>query len=98
MDEDTLSLPGRWETSSAVSASLQDMVRYGYDDDYWDTYAQNVRDLSLQEVSTAAKKYVLPDQLVWVIVGDRARIEDEVRALEIGEVTFLDVDGNPVEE
>jgi zinc protease len=96
MDEETLSLPGRWETSNAVSGSLQEMVRYGYEDDYWDTYAQQVRGLSMDEVSAAAKEYVQPDRLVWVIVGDRARIEDEVRALELGDVTFLDVDGKPI--
>jgi hypothetical protein len=30
------------------------------------------------------------------VVGDRRKIEDEVRALEFGEVTFLDEDGKPL--
>jgi zinc protease len=98
MDEDTLSLPGRWETSNAVANSLGAMVRYGYDDDYWDTYAERIRSLSLGEVAKAAEDYVQPDRLVWVVVGDREKIEDEVRALEFGEVAFLDVDGNPVDQ
>jgi zinc protease len=74
------------------------MVRYGYDDDYWDTYADRIRSTTLSDVSEAAKKYVQPDRLVWVVVGDREKIEEEVRSLEYGEVTFLDVDGNPIEE
>jgi zinc protease len=94
--EDTLSLPGRWETANSVSTSLAQMVRYGYGDDYWDTYAQNVRGLSLQQVVEAADRYVTPEQMVWIVVGDRDKIEDEVRALEFGEVEFLDVDGRPV--
>jgi zinc protease len=96
--EDTLSLPGRWETASAVATSLAQMVRYGYGDDYWDTYAQSVRDLSLPQVVKAADRYVAPEQLVWIVVGDRDRIEGEVRALEFGEIEFLDVDGKPVED
>ena len=98
MDETTLSLPGNWETAGSVAGSLAEMVRYGYDDDYWDKYADSVRGLSLNEVSQAARDYVQPDNLVWVVVGDRGKIEEEVRSLEFGEVTFLDLDGNPVEQ
>ena len=73
-------------------------MRFGYDDDYWDKYADAVRALSLGDLEKAAEQYVQPGGLVWVVVGDRSKIEDEVRSLEFGEVTFLDVDGNPVEE
>jgi zinc protease len=98
MDEKTLTLPGSWETAGAVAGSLASMVRYGYDDDYWDKYVAQVRSTSLSDVSKAAKDYVQPDRLVWVVVGDREKIEEEVRSLEYGEVTLLDVDGNPIAE
>jgi len=39
---------------------------------------------------------VNPDNVVWVVVGDRAKIEASVRALGLGELKFLDADGNPV--
>ncbi len=97
MDESTLSLPGQWETASAVSNSLVQMVRYGYEDDYWDEYPERVRGLTLREVSDAAKEYVNPDGLIWVVVGDREKIEEEVRSLEFGPVTLLDENGNPVD-
>ena len=96
MDESTLSLPGSWETAGAVANSLSQMVRYGYEDDYWDTYAERVRGLSLEEISEAADKFVTPDNMVWVVVGDREKIEQEVRSLEYGEITFLDEDGKPL--
>ena len=32
--------------------------------------------------------------MIWVIVGDRAKIESRIRELELGEITLLDVDGN----
>jgi len=96
LDDTTLSLPGNWETAGAVAGSLAQMVRYGYEDDYWDTYAERVRALSLEDITEAAEKYVDPDRLVWVVVGDRERIEDEVRSLEIGPVTLLDENGDPV--
>jgi zinc protease len=37
----------------------------------------------------AAKRYLKPEQLVVVAVGDRARIEPELRKLNIGPVRVL---------
>ena len=92
----TLSLTGEWETNQAVAGSLSELVQYGFPDDYWTTYSQKVRALTLADVTEAAKKVVHPDNLVWVVIGDRAKIEDGVRSLGYGEIHFLDGDGNPV--
>ena len=43
----------------------------------------------------AAARTLLPGQLTWVVVGDLDVIEAEVRALELGEIRIVDVDGNP---
>jgi zinc protease len=40
---------------------------------------------------------VKPDNLTWVIVGDRAQIEKGIRELNLGEVKFLDANGNVVQ-
>ena len=95
-DNNTLSLPGRWETASAVLSDIGAIVTYGLEDDYWNTYAQNVRDLSLDQINDAAENVIKPNNLVWVVVGDRAKIESRIRELEFGEITLLDVDGNVV--
>ncbi|MEM7500757.1 MAG: pitrilysin family protein [Pseudomonadota bacterium] len=95
-DNNTLSLPGRWETAAAVLQDIGQIVTYDLDDDYWDTYANNVRDLSLDQINTAADAVIKPNNLVWVVVGDREKIESRIRELEFGEITLLDVDGNEV--
>ena len=43
----------------------------------------------------AAQQVVHPDQLVWVVVGDRSKIESGIRELGWGEIQLLDADGNP---
>ncbi len=91
----TLSLPGRWETGGAVAGSLGELVRFGLPDDWWSTYSGRVRALEVDDVAAAARTYVLPGNLVWVIVGDLSRIEPEVRALGLGEIEFIDADGQP---
>ncbi|HWB97475.1 MAG TPA: hypothetical protein VG672_12250, partial [Bryobacteraceae bacterium] len=63
---------------------------------YFETYAQKVRALDMPAVADAAKSTLRPDNLVWVVVGDRTKIEDGIRQLGLGEVKFLDAGGNPI--
>jgi zinc protease len=92
-----LSLPGRWETNPAVLGDIGQLVAYGLPDDYWDTYPQRLNELQLEQISAAATDTIDPTQLTWIVVGDRARIEAELRELGLGEIRLIDVDGNPVD-
>ena len=93
---ETLSLPGSRETMTEVANSIETLVEYGLPDDYYDTYAGRVRALQVSDIEAIAKRVVRPDNLVWVVVGDRAKIEAGVRELNLGEVKFLDADGKPI--
>ncbi len=95
-DNNTLSLPGRWETAAAVLRDIGEIVDFGLPDDYWDTYSQRVRSLTLEQVSAAAGTVIKPDNLIWVVVGDREKIESGIRELEFGPITLLDSDGRPL--
>ncbi|MGQ0713443.1 MAG: M16 family metallopeptidase [Gemmatimonadaceae bacterium] len=94
----TLSLPGQWETIGAVGGSIAEIVRFGLPHDYYSTFASSVRALQVADLTTAAREAVLPDKLVWVVVGDRAKIEPGIRELNLGPLSFLDADGRPVRE
>ena len=98
IDQNVLTLPGRWETNGAVMGDIVEMVRFGLAEDHWDRFEGEVRGLTLGDISTEADRVLKPDGMIWVVVGDRARIEEGVRALEFGDVRFLDADGNPVED
>ncbi|MCP3978371.1 MAG: insulinase family protein [bacterium] len=92
-----LELPGSWETNGAVLGSITEIVRFDLNDGYFDTYADKVSGLSLEQVSGAAAAIVQPDKLVWVIVGDREKIEAGIRELGYGEIKLMDADGNQVD-
>lgn len=83
---ETLSLPGQWETSGQVTGAIADLVRYRLLDDYYTTYARKVRQLTAENLNAAASEVIHPEQLVWVLVGDRAKIEAELRTAGIGDV------------
>jgi zinc protease len=91
----TLTLPGRWETARAVARDIAALVRFKLPDDYWNNYAELVTKLTVGEVNGAAKRLLQPNRLTWVVVGDRRVIEAEVRALNFGDVSIVDADGNP---
>jgi zinc protease len=92
----TLTLPGGWETMAAVSADIRNLVVFGLDDRYFDTYADKVRGVTATAAVAAATEVVKPDKLVWVVVGDRAKIEPGLRELKLGEIKLIDADGNPL--
>jgi len=93
---ETLSLPGSRETQNAVGGSILDLVQFGLPDDYYETYAGKVRALKTSDLADAAHLVVHPDQLTWVIVGDRAKIEAGVKELNLGELKYLGPDGKPL--
>ena len=92
----TLKLPGSRETMNAVGNSIVELVQFGLPDDYYDTFARKVRSLDLPAVTDAAKSTIRPGSLVWVVVGDRSKVEAPIRQLGLGEVKFLDANGNPI--
>jgi zinc protease len=72
------------------------MVSFGLPEDYFDTYAAKVKGLTLVQVASAAKSLVKPEGMVYVVVGDRSKVEAGLKALGLGDVKLLDADGNPV--
>jgi zinc protease len=92
----TLTLPGGWETMGAVAGSLADIVTFGLDDRYFDTYGDRIRAQTVGTVTEAAKEVIQPDRLVWVVVGDRSKIEASIRGLDLGEIRMIDADGKPL--
>ncbi|HEV2963940.1 MAG TPA: pitrilysin family protein [Candidatus Angelobacter sp.] len=90
---ETLSLPGSRETLDAVGQSILDLVQFGLPDDYYETLAGKIRALKTQDVADAAKTVIHPDNMIWVVVGDRSKIESGIKDLGLGEIRFLDPNG-----
>jgi zinc protease len=92
----TLTLPGRWETASAVAGSIADIVRFKLADDYWDGYPQQIAALNAEWVNQVAENYLKPDSFTWVVVGDKDELEVPLRELGLGPVTLVDTEGNEI--
>ncbi len=95
-DSLTLSLAGQFEATPAVADGITQIVQYGLPDDYFQTYAGKMRALTGKDFATAAERLIRPDSVVWVVAGDRTKVEEPLRKLGLGEVRVVDADGNPV--
>ncbi len=96
-DETIRALPGRWETNGAVTGDLIQILRFGLAEDYWDDYPDALRNLQQAQVEQGVASLIAPDDMVWVVVGDRAKIEEAIRASGLGELRYLDADGEPLQ-
>ena len=95
-DSIAIALPGNNETAREIAGSWGEILIYGLKDSYWNDFVGDLIALTPAQVNTSAGELIHPDALTWVVVGDLAKIEKDVRALNFGEVTVIDPDGKPV--
>jgi predicted Zn-dependent peptidase len=94
--EMSLGLSSEWSTSNGIAQYLADQVANDLPDDYYARYPQDVAMASLEAVNAAAASFLADRAVTWVVVGDRGKIEDRIRALGLGELRVIDADGKPV--
>jgi zinc protease len=92
----TLDLPGSFETGQQLSGAYGEVLEFNLPADYYNTYTQKALAVTPAEANETAAKYIQPNHLVWIVVGDMSKVEPGIRELQIGEVHKIDADGNPV--
>ena len=73
---------------------IAEIVRFNLPEDYWRRYPELVEAVDVGQVNAAARDLIAPNQLTWVVVGDLALIEADIRALNLGPIELMDADGN----
>jgi zinc protease len=89
------SLPGAFETSAGIATNLANIYTYDLGLDYYATYAESVYAVTPDQALAAAKKYLVPDRFVVVAIGDRSKIEADLRKLNLP-IEIRDADGRLV--
>ncbi len=92
----TRSLPGSFSTNRGFLGSIVRSDSYGLPLDHAERAPQRIAAVTLDGITARAREVLDPERLTWVVVGDLSRIEDEVRALEYGEVEEWDAFGQRV--
>jgi len=87
-----LNYPSEFQSVGEIAGHLEEMVEYNLPDNYFNEYISQMLAVTGNEVTAAANKYIIPDQMIVVIVGDKAKIEDGIKALNLGEIRNLSID------
>jgi zinc protease len=95
-DSQVLSLPGRFETNSGIGGSLAETFVFGLPLDYHSRLPAQFQQVNAAAVLAVARKYLAPEQMVVVAVGDRAKITPQLDALKLGRPELRDTDGQLV--
>jgi len=75
------SLPGSFETSSDLLGALVTMDTLGRPDDYYTRLPGRYRAMTAAQMDEAARTTIRPDELIWVVVGDAAKVEPQLKTL-----------------
>jgi zinc protease len=83
------SLPAQWETLADLAAALGEIAEYGLPETYWDDSIEQMLSLGTGAVSAGAARWIDPEGLVWVVVGDLSVVRPEIEALGLGAVEVI---------
>lgn len=89
---EALSYPASFETNSSIADELANLVIYKLPDHYFNAYIDNVLRVSKEATEGSARRYITPESMLVVVVGDRSKIEKGIRALNLGSLTVLSVE------
>ncbi|MFN8064623.1 MAG: pitrilysin family protein [Vicinamibacterales bacterium] len=86
------SLASDFETSSIVTTTTANLFLYGLPMDYYVGAQSRFTAVTPTQVVDAARKYLQPDRMLYIVVGDRSKIESDIEKLGLGTVEHWTVD------
>jgi len=87
-----LSFPSEVETTGDIASKLAQQFIYHLSNDWLQTYVSRIGTVTAADVRRVAGQYVDPEKVAVVVVGDRSKIQGELKALNLGPVKTLSVE------
>jgi zinc protease len=81
----------RYDTKDKVLAEQERLEFYGYPADYLMTYKAALEKVTLADLSTVAKKYIHPERMAVLVVGNGPEIKPGLDELKLGPVQPIDI-------
>lgn len=85
-----------FETARAKLTMLSNMSTYGWKSDYVKEQESIVNTMTKARIKELANKYVNPDKLIWLVVGDAATQFDRMKELGYGTPILLNKRQQPI--
>jgi zinc protease len=96
--KDALAMSARrqYEATGALIGMVDNAAKYGWPDDYPKQRLAELDALTADQLKALSAKWIHPDQMVILVVGDKSKVGDKLAKLGYGDPIELDTDGNPV--
>ena len=88
-DSFSKSLVGLFETTGETASTIGGEFVFGLPLDYYSTLPAQIDKVTAADALRVAKQYINPNATVIVAVGDRAKIEPELKKLDVGPVRVV---------
>ena len=86
----------QFESYSRVGNQLVNLWVQGLAMDELQKVPEETAKVTLSQARAASSKYADPSRASLLLVGNREVIEEDIRALDLGEVVILDPEGRPI--
>ena len=88
--------PANFETNRQIAHNLTTKYLYDLPNDYFQTYLDRIRAVSIEQVNNSAKVHIHTDKLVILVVGDKEKLIPQLREIASDKITELDYLGNEI--
>ncbi|RPI73512.1 MAG: insulinase family protein [Ignavibacteriales bacterium] len=88
--------PANFETYSQVASNLSGRVIFSLPENYFNTYIDNIRNVTLDEVNLTALKEILTEEALIGIVGDKNKIAGQLKNFPNSIIINVDEEGNEI--
>jgi zinc protease len=80
-----------YDTKAKILGEREKLEFYGYPADYLETYQAALEKVTLADLTAAAKKYIHPEKLAVLVVGNGPEIKPPLDELGMGSVQPVDI-------
>jgi zinc protease len=79
-----------FETNSDLTGMLFTIAKYGLPDDYIKKEEEVIRNMTVEEHKATAQKYITPDKMYYVVVGDASTQLSPLSKIGFGEPVMIE--------
>jgi zinc protease len=87
----------RFETYGALLDMIETMSAYGLSPDYIEKEQEVIKNMTLEQHRELAQKYIVPDKMIYLVVGDAATQFERFEGTGFDKVQLIDKEANDVQ-
>jgi zinc protease len=91
----TLRLPASLETLDSVAEWITRLIQFDLPEEYFISLQNRIAALTANQVEEAARSFIHPDRMLWIVVGDKAKIESSLREAGMVDIWTVELRRQP---